>query len=153
VVASPRYGIAASFVAAIALAAAGSLYLQSVGGGAAQSGASRARVLDLVTVRGAGGANAIEAPAADEWTVLRVDTGFADYDVFSVALLRAGTREELERVDDLAATEGSVMFGLPGSALPAGSYEIRLDGAKRDWPAGRARDELSRTPLIVNPRP
>ena len=153
---SPRYGIAASFVAAVAFAAAGGLYLQntelkSIGVG--QSGASAARVLDLVTVRGGGGTNAVIAPAANEWTVLRLDTGFADYDVFSAALLRAGTVDELVQVDGLAAIDGLVSFGLPGSALPAGSYEIRLAGGKRDWPAGRARDELSRTPLIVTPRP
>jgi hypothetical protein len=155
VAASPRYGIAASFVAAVAFAAAGGLYLQNteLKSGVGQSGASAARVLDLVTVRGAGGTNAITAPAANEWTVLRLDTGFADYDVFSAALLRAGTADELVRVDGLAASDGLVSLGLPGSALPAGSYELRLAGGKRDWPASRALDELSRTALLVTPRP
>jgi hypothetical protein len=156
IAASPRYGLAASFVAAVAFAAAGGLYLQNMelkSAGAGQSGASAARVLDLVTVRGAGGTNAVTAPAANEWTVLRLDTAFADYDVFSAALLRAGTVDELVHVDGLAASDGLVSFGLPGSALPVGSYEIRLAGGKRDWPTSRALDELSRTSLLVTPRP
>lgn len=156
VAASPRYGIAASFVAAVAFAAAGGLYLQNTQLRSAeigQNGASAARVLDLVTVRGGGGTNSVAAPAANEWTVLRLDTGFADYDVFSAALLRAGTADELVRVDGLAANDGLVSFGLPGNALPAGSYEIRLAGGKRDWPTGRTLDELSRTPLLITPRP
>ncbi len=150
---SPRYSMAASFAAAVvASVVAGGLYLENVDLRSA-GGAHPARVLELVTVRGAASTNSVAAPAADEWTVLRLDTGFADYDVFDAVLLRAGTQEELQRADDLTATDGSVAFVLPGSALPAGDYDVRLDGGRRDWPAGRARDVLSRTPLTVTPRP
>ena len=154
---SPRYGIAASVVAAVALVTAGALYVQNQGleadgGGTA---ARHARVLPLMSVRGGGEANtnAIAAPSADEWTVLLLDTGFADYDVFGAALLRDGSDEELLRLDGMDASDGTVAFGVPGSALPPGRYEVRLEGARRDWPAGRAPDELSRTRLTVNPRP
>ena len=41
----------------------------------------------------------------------------------------------------------------PDDESPPGRYEVRLEGARRDWPAGRAPDELSRTQLTVNPRP
>jgi len=153
---SPRYGIAASFVAAVALAAAGALYVQNQGlqGGSTSFSAARpARVLSLVSVRGAGDANVVESPPADEWTVLLLDTGFADYEVFSASLLRAETGERLLRLDGMVANDGEVAFGMPGSALPPGRYEIRLEGGRRDWPADRALDELSRTPLTVNPRP
>ena len=151
---SPRYGIAASFVAAVALVAAGALYVQNIrleGGGF--SAARHTRVLPLVAVRGAAAANAIAAPAPDEWTVLVLDTGFADYDVFSASLLRAESGEELLRLDDIVATDGTVAFGLPGGALRPGRYEVRLEGGRRDWPAGRALDELTRTPLTVGPAP
>jgi hypothetical protein len=148
--------MAASFAAAVAFVVAGGLYWENVdlrSAGLEQGGAHPARVLELVTVRGAASTNSVAAPAADEWTVLRLDTGFADYDVFNAVLLRAGTLEELQRADGLTATDRSVAFVLPGNALPAGEYEIRLEGGRRDWPAGRARDVLSRTPLSVNPRP
>lgn len=151
---SPRYGIAASLVAAVALVTAGGLYVQNLaleGGGL--GGARHTRVLPLVAVRGAGGANAIEAPAPDEWTVLLLDTGFADYDVFSASLLRAADGEELLRLDDIVASDGTVAFGMPGSALPPGRYEVRLAGGRRDWPPGRTLDELARTPLTVDPAP
>jgi hypothetical protein len=152
---SPRYGIAASFVAAVALVAAGALYVQNQGleAGGAGTAARHARVLPLVTVRGAGNASVIAAPSAEEWTVLLLDTGFTDYDVFGAALLRDGSDEELLRLDGMEASDGTVAFGVPGSALPPGRYEVRLQGARRDWPAGRAPDELSRTRLTVNPRP
>jgi hypothetical protein len=45
-----------------------------------------------------------------------------------------------------------VALGLPGRLLPPGDYEVRLEGGKRDWPAARELDELSRTPLTVTAR-
>lgn len=151
---SPRYGIAASFVAAVALVTSGALFVQNLqleGGGF--STARHTRVLPLVAVRGAADANEIAAPSPDEWTVLLLDTGFADYDVFSASLLRAESGEELVRLDDMVASDGTVAFGMPGSALPPGRYEVRLEGGRRDGPAGRALDELTRTKLTVNPAP
>lgn len=154
VASSPRYGIAASFVAAVALVAAGALYVQNQGlESAGVSTARHTRVLPLVSVRGGGDANVIAAPADDEWTVLLLDTGFADYDVFSAELLRGGSGEALLRLDEMVATDGTVAFGMPGRVLSPGAYEVRLEGGRRDWPAGRALDELSRTALTVTPAP
>jgi hypothetical protein len=155
---SPRYGIAASLVAAAALLSSGVLYLQDSGfgtRGAGQfAGASNTRVLPLVTVRGAGNPNSIAAPSADEWTVLLLDTGLGDYDRYRAVLMRAGSGEELLRLDGMTPTyEGMVALGFPGRLLPPGDYEIRLDGGKSDWPTARELDELSRTPLTVTPRP
>jgi hypothetical protein len=155
---SPRYGIAASLVAAAALLSSGVMYLQDSGFGALGAGqfasASNTRVLPLVTVRGAGNPNSIAAPSADEWTVLLLDTGLGEYDRYRAVLTRAGGGEELLRLDGMTPTyEGMVALGFPGRLLPPGDYEIRLDGGKSDWPAARALDELSRTPLTVTPRP
>jgi hypothetical protein len=152
---SPRYGIAASLVAAAALLSSGVLYLQDssfgAGGAGAFSGARHTRVLPLVAVRGAGNPNVVAAPAADEWTVLMLDTGFGNYDRYRAVLVRGG--DELLRLDGMTSTaDGMVALGLPGSLLPPGDYEIRLDGGKRDWPAGRELDVLSRTPLTVTAR-
>lgn len=154
VASSPRYGIAASFVAAVAVVAAGALYVQNQGlQSAGFSTARHTRVLPLVAVRGGGDANVIAAPADDEWTVLMLDTGFADYDVFSAELLRADSGEALLKLDGMSATDGTVAFGIPGRVLSPGIYEVRLAGGRRDGPAGRALDELSRTRLTVTPAP
>lgn len=164
IAASPRYGIAASLVAAAALLSTGVLFVQSGGFEAAGpfAGASHTRVLPLVSVRGGGNANVVAAPERDEWTVLLLDTGFSDYDRYRAVLVRGATGdalggaggEELLRLDDMTPTyEGMVALGLPGRLLPPGDYEIRLQGGKRDWPAARELDELSRTPLTVTSRP
>jgi hypothetical protein len=152
---SPRYGIAASFVAAVALVTAGGLFvenqaLEETGGSDA---AHHTRVVPLIAVRGGRSTNVVAAPAPDEWTVLLLDTGFADYDVFSAALLRAGTDDEVLRLDDMIASDGTVAFGMPGSALAPGDYEVRLLGGRRDSAAGEALAELSRTSLTIAPRP
>jgi hypothetical protein len=149
---SPRYGIAASLVAAAALLASAVLYFQGSGLGAATGvgGANPMRVVPLVSVRGAGDANAIAAPKSDEWTVLLLDPGFADYDRYRAVLVRGG--EEVLRVDGLSPTyENMLAVGLPARVLEPGRYEIRLEGGKRDWPTNRALDEVSRTTLTVTP--
>jgi hypothetical protein len=155
---SPRYGIAASLVAAAALLSSGVLYLQEPGFGRSETvsfaGPSNTRVVPLVTVRGSGTPNSIVAPSTDEWTVLMLDTGLGDYDSYRAVLTRAGSADELLRLDGMTpGYEGMVALGLPGRLLPPGDYEIRLDGANSDWPAAREPDELSRTPLTVTPRP
>jgi hypothetical protein len=150
---SPGYGIAASLVAAAALLASGVLYFQGSGLGAATSsgGARPARVLSLVSVRGAGNPNTFAASSRDEWTVLLLDTGFADYDRYRAVLSKDG-REEILRVDDLTPTgDGMIALGLPSRLLAPGNYEVRLEAGKRDWPSSRALDEVSRTPLAVTP--
>jgi hypothetical protein len=155
IAASPSYGIAASLVAAAALLTSGTLLWQSseFGGGASSfASVSRTRVLPLVSVRGASNPNTVAAPAADEWTVLLVDAGLGDYDRYTATLLDSSGRT-LVSLDDLTPTpDGSVALGFPGRALAPGSYEVRLAGSKRDWPADRAPDDLSRTPLTVTPR-
>jgi hypothetical protein len=150
---SPGYGLAASLVAAVGLAAAGALYVENgslKSGGSPSVAASAMRVLPLISVRGSSAANVIPVPRADEWTALLLDTGFSDYDRYRAVLLRRSDGVELVRVDDLLSTyEGFVALGLPASAVVPGEYEIRLEGGRRDWPAERAFDELSITPLTV----
>jgi hypothetical protein len=150
---SPSYGIAASLVAAAALLTSGVLLVGGPGGGAGSGAAARhTRLLPLVSVRGSSNPNVFDAPAGAEWTVLVIDTGFSDYDRYSAALVRAGQNEPVLELDGLVAgADGTVAFGLPGELLRPGDYEVRLSGAKSDWPPGRAPDELSRTPLAVSP--
>src|SRR5258706_16090556 len=68
--ASPRFGIAASVVAAAALVASSALFVQNRGieraVTAPLAAASSMRLLPLVSVRGAGDSNVIGTPAANE---------------------------------------------------------------------------------------
>jgi hypothetical protein len=150
---SPRYGIAASLVAAAALVTSGALYFEQQGigaGGVSFAGASSPRIVPLLSVRGSANPNTIVAPGANELTVLLVDAGLGDYDSYRAVLTRPGASDELVRLDGLTpAYEGMVAIALPDRALAAGNYEIRLEGAK----AGGQFDELSRTPLTVTARP
>jgi hypothetical protein len=157
-VASTRYGIAASLVAAAALTSSGLLYMQNRGleGGSESQlvAASNMRLLPLVSVRGANDANVIAAPAAEEWVVLLLDAGFTDYDHYRATVVRRDADETLLRVDEMTPTyEGLLALGMPGRALAPGDYEVRLEGGRRDWPADRALDELTRTPLTVEAAP
>jgi hypothetical protein len=159
--ATPRFGIAASVLAAAALFSSGLLYVQNRG---LQSGSSPAprigastRLLPLVSVRGGGTPNVIEAPHEDDWTVLLIDAGYSDYDRYRAVLVRRDVNaaaQELLRLDGMTPTyEGFLALGVPGRLLAAGEYEIRLAGGRHDWPADRALDELGRTGLTVTARP
>ncbi|HET8697375.1 MAG TPA: hypothetical protein VFO94_07820 [Gammaproteobacteria bacterium] len=153
-VASPRYGLAASLVAAVALASTAALLVQNrtLRTGAPAAGQTHTRLLQLVSVRGADNPNQIAAPAPGEWTVLLLDPGFGDYDTYRAVLARDGA--EVLRLDGLTPTyEDQLALGMPGDLLAPGDYEIRLSGRKRDWPADRESDEVGRTPLTVAARP
>ncbi len=151
--AAPRYALAASLVAGIALASSVYLYgenraLRAETAAAVTPGA---RLVPLVSVRG-GDPNVVEAAATNDWTVLLVDPGFTPYDRYRAALVRrdAAAAEELLSVDDLAPSyEGLLAVVVPSRLLTAGDYEIVLSGRMRDWPAQRAADDLGRTALTV----
>ena len=154
---SPRYAIAASVVALAALVSTTVLYVQNQGlrGGIGQrlTAATQTRLLPLVSVRGADSPNEIAAPVRGEWTVLLLDAGFGDYDTYRAVLTRRDGWEVL-RLDGLTPTyEGLLAIGVPGEMLSPGVYEVRLFGGRRDWPATRELDELTRTPLTVAERP
>jgi hypothetical protein len=148
---SPRYGIAASLVAVVALASATALYVQGRGSqpGSSFTANAATRLLPLVSVRGADNPNEIAVPAPGEWTVLLLDPGFGNYDTYR-AVLASVDGQELLRLDGLTPTyEELLAVGMPGAVLAPGEYEIRVFGGRRDWPAAQELDELSRTPLTV----
>jgi hypothetical protein len=155
-VSSPRYALAASLVAAAALVSSAALYVQNqdLRGSAGQTfaAAGETRLLPLVSVRGAANPNEIAAPAPNELTVLLLDPGFGDYDVYRAVLARRDGQEVLRRGGLTPTYEGLLALGVPGAMLSPGTYEIRLSGGRRDWPATRELDELSITPLTVAER-
>ena len=156
VVSSPRYALAASLVAAVALASTAGLYVQNqaLRGGAGQAFANgQTRLLPLVSVRGAANPNEIAVPGRGELTVLLLDPGFGNYEVYNAVLTRSDGDEVLRREGLTPTYEGLVALGVPGEMLSPGTYEVRLSGGRRDWPSTRELDELSRTPLTVVARP
>ena len=156
VVSSPRYAVAASLVAAVALASTAGLYVQNQalrGGDGEAFVNGQTRLLPLVSVRGAANPNEIAVPGRGELTVLLLDPGFGDYEVYSAAVTRSDGDEVLRREGLTPTYEGLVALGVPGEMLSPGTYEVRLSGGRRDWPSTRELDELSRTPLTVVARP
>jgi hypothetical protein len=153
-VGTPRYGLAASLVAALAVAGASLLYMENQDLRTTAPSAATTRLLPLLAVRG-DAVNVIDSPAAAEWTVLLLDPGFTPYDRYrAVLVLRgaAGTQERF-RLDDMVPTyEGMLALGLSGELLAPGDYDVELAGRMLDWPAERS-DDLGRIPFTVAPRP
>jgi hypothetical protein len=156
--AAPRYAIAASLVAGIALAASAYLFVENsaLRGETAGSGITAgARVVPLVAVRGSE-PNRIDAIAANDWTVLLVDPGFTPYERYSATLVRRSgdSAQELLDVDGLTPSyEGQLAVVVPSRLLTPGEYDVVLAARMRDWPEGRVSDDLGRTTLIVDPAP
>ena len=151
--ASPRYATAASVIAAVGLLSSSLLYwqnrdLREGAAGAPLVAASSTRLLPLLSVRGSNNVNVVDAPAADEWTVLLLDAGFTDYDDYRAILYRRSgdVSEEILRLEGMTPTyEGLLALGLAGAQLPPGDYEVELSGRT----AG-AIEPLTRTPLTVS---
>ena len=152
---APRYALAASLVAGIALASSAYLFVQNrARRGEAVVAAAPARVVPLLAVRG-GNPNRIDATVSNDWTVLLVDPGFP-YDRYSATLVRRAGAEtvELLSVDGLTPSyEGQLAVVVPSRLLTPGEYDVVLTARMRDWPEQRAPDDLGRTALIVDPAP
>lgn len=152
---APRYALAASLVAGIALASSAYLFVQNRELRAdAVVAAAPARVVPLLAVRG-GSPNRIDATVSNDWTVLLVDPGLP-YDRYRATLVRRAGAEtvELLSVDGLAPSyEGQLAVVVPSRLLTPGEYDVVLTARMRDWAEQRAPDDLGRTALIVDPAP
>src|SRR5688572_6448651 len=153
--AAPRYALAASLVAGIALASSAYLFVQNRElRSEAVVAAAPARVVPLLAVRG-GNPNRIDATVSNDWTVLLVDPGLP-YDRYRATLVRRADAEtvELLSVDGLAPSyEGQLAVVVPSRLLTPGEYDVVLAARMRDWPEQRASDDLGRTALVVDPAP
>ena len=150
--ASPRYAAAASVLLAVSLGFSTVLYRENrdLRDGALSPTPAITRFVALDSVRG-GNATTIREPDEDEWTVLLLDAGPTEYDIYRAMLTRrVGERsEEIWSRADLAPQLGeSISIGVPGRLLRPGDYETRLEGRMDDWPAERF-DEIGRTQLTV----
>jgi hypothetical protein len=148
---APRYALAASLVAGIALVWSGYLFVENRalrGDAFAANIAPAGRVVPLLTVRG-GAPNQIEAAATNDWTVLLLDP-FVPYDRYGATLTRRGASAELLVVDGLTPSyEGQLAVVVPSRLLTPGEYDVVLTGRMRDWPEQRASDNLGPTAFSV----
>jgi len=154
--AAPRYALAASLVAGIALASSTYLYVENrtLQGGTAAAVTSGGRVVALLAVRG-GEPNRVEAAATNDWTVLLLDP-FVPYDRYGATLVRRGdtAATQLLAVEGLTPSyESQVAVVVSSRLLTPGSYEVLLTGRMGDWPEQRASDDLGRTPFVVTAAP
>jgi hypothetical protein len=152
---APRYALAASLVAGIALASSAYLFVENrTLQGGADAVTSGGRVVPLLAVRG-GEPNRVEAAATNDWTVLLLDP-FVPYDRYGATLVRSGdaAATQLLAVEGLTPSyESQVAVVVPSRLLTPGSYEVLLTGRMGDWPEQRASDDLGRTAFIVTPTP
>jgi hypothetical protein len=149
---SPRYAAAASVLLAVSLGFSTVLYRENrdLREGALSPTSTITRFVALDSVRG-GNVSTIREPEDDEWTVLLVDAGPTEYDIYRAVLTRRVGEQSEEiwsRADLAPELGGSISIGVPGRVLRPGSYEARLEGRMNDWPADRF-DEITRTPLTV----
>ncbi len=147
--AAPRYALAASLVAGIALTFSSYLFVENRE--LRSENVAPARVLPLLTVRG-GNPNSIEAAATNDRTVLLLDPGFTPYDRYRATVIRRSdaAATELLSVDGLTPSyEGQLGVTMPSRLLTPGDYEVVLAGRMRDWPEQRASDDLGLTAFTV----
>jgi hypothetical protein len=147
--AAPRYALAASLVAGIALTFSSYLFVENRE--LRSENIAPARVVPLVTVRG-GNPNSIEAAATNDRTVLLLDPGFMPYDRYRATVVRRSpaAATELLSVDGLTPSyEGQLGVVMPSRLLTPGDYEVVLAGRMRDWPERRASDDLGSTAFTV----
>jgi hypothetical protein len=152
--AAPRYALAASLVAGVALAFSSYLFVENrelrSSGGVAAALASGARVVPLLAVRGGAAPTSLEATARNDSTVLLLDPGFTPYDRYRATLVRRDTGSEMLSVDGLTPSyEDLLAVVVPSRLLTPGDYDVVLSGRMRDWPAERTSDDLGRTALTV----
>jgi hypothetical protein len=147
--AAPRYALAASLVAGIALTFSSYLFVENRA--LRSENVAPARVVPLLTVRG-GNPNSIEAAATNDRTVLLLDPGFTPYDRYRATVVRRSdaATTELLSVDGLTPSyEGQLGVTMPSRLLTPGEYEVALAGRMRDWPEQRASDDLGATAFTV----
>jgi hypothetical protein len=150
--ASPQYAAAASVLLAVSLGFSTALYRENrdLREGGLSPTSTITRFVALDSVRG-GNTATIREPDEDEWTVLLLDAGPTEYDVYRAVLVRqVGERSEeiWSRADLAPELDGTILIGVPGRVLRPGNYETRLEGRMSNWPAERF-DEITRTRLTV----
>jgi hypothetical protein len=146
--ASPRFAMAASFLMAVSVLFAASMYRQnqSLEAELATSASAPTLVQALYTVRSAPDHDPVNVvtPLQGGQVVLLVDPGFETYDAYRGTLFRMSDGDRAEPVHRLEGLqpgyEEMLALGLPARLLSPGRYEIHIEGRVGDS-AGAPRYE------------
>lgn len=153
--ASPQYAVAASVLLAVSLGFSAMLYRENSTlrqDDLLQLSAST-QLVPLEAVRG-GNTVDVPAPAPNQVTVFQLNAGLDAYDTYRGTFTRvgAGPATIWQRDDLVARSDGTILIGpVPARALQPGTYEARLDGRMKAWPAGRF-EEVASTRLRIVPQ-
>ena len=154
---SPRYAMAASFLLLLSFGFSGFLYQQNARlSELGQSLAGPAEIVQMVTVRGVPGSEPVNVLNLEEVTgqfVMLLDSGYVEYSHFRATVYSldpAAQPEQVWQVDDMKPSpyfEDTLVLVLPGDALQAGDFEVRIEGWRDEWSAGRAFDPVGTVPF------
>lgn len=152
---SPRYAMAASVMLLVSLGVSGTLLYQRD----SQPGTvpvMSTQILPLVTVRGAPGAqsvNALKVADGNVQTVLMLDPGFEQYTHYRATIYRLEAGKEPTRVVQVDGLkpgyEEMLALSLSSRGWKPGDYEVAIEGWRDEWPAGHAFDLIDTVPLRV----
>jgi len=147
---SPQYAMAASFLLVVSFGISGLLYQR--GGESPMNQevtALSTQIVPVISVRGIPGGDPINTlflGAAEQQFVLMLDPGLDAYSSFRATVYRkeaAGEQSKVWQVDGMTpGYEDMLAFGLPGSVLAPGDFEIRLEGWRDEWLPGHAFDAV-----------
>ena len=142
---SPQYAMAASFLLVVSLGVSGVL-LQGDGrtrGPDLQVGALPTQITPLISVRGASNGqsiNTLQLSGNKQNFVLMLDPGFFAHSHYRTSVYRMGPADALTRIwqvdEMLPGYEDMLALSLPGSILEPGSFEVRIEGWRDEWPDG-----------------
>jgi hypothetical protein len=147
-----QWAAAASVLLVVSLAVSGGLYRENLNlrQGSGLTAGMNTRLLPVVTLRG-DPETVLEAPGANDWAVLLVDSAFTPYDSYRAVVSRTSGNDSVAiwSVEGLEPEyQDQLAIGLPGRLLSPDRYEIVISGRMSDWPAERS-EPVSRTALRV----
>jgi hypothetical protein len=140
---SPQYAMAASFLLVVSLGVSGVLLQER--GRMPGLEALPTQITPLVSVRGTGigeSVNTLQSSGYDQNYVLMLDPGFSSYSHYRTAVFRvgpAGSLTEIWKVDEMVpGYEDMLALTVPAAKLDSGSFEVRIEGWRDEWPASHA---------------
>ena len=155
--ASPRFAMAASFLMAVSVLFAATMYRQnqSLESALASNAAAPTLVQALYTVRSAPGDDPVNVvtPTPGSQVVLLVDPGFEPYETYRGTLLRLSDGADAEAIHQFEGLqpgyEDMLALGLPARLLAPGRYEVRVEGVAEDSAGAPLYEPVTRVNFVA----
>ena len=143
---SPQYAMAASFLLVVSLGVSGVL-LQGDGrtsGPDLMNSAMHTQIIPLISVRGTSNdqpINTLQIGGDKQYFVLMLDPGFSAHSHYRTSVYRMGPENASTRiwqVDEMSpGYEDMLALNLPSSILEPGTFEVRIEGWRDEWPTNQ----------------